>query len=235
MFLESRVVRQSWFEPYVWVHVAGILAFPVWMGLCTLGLASAAPLLPLWLEMAAIALLGAGPILAMQLLKPFNIFSALMLAIPTDCLDDDRRRILALFQQRDQQLLAVAIAALMCCFLLDAYHLAPLVEMFSPVRAAPGAGISRVVLAAIGFLGANLFLQIPMATLRVMATPDINLTEVSPVHVEDAREQFTTLGWQWAGLLSSPAPDAAEREVRELEPVEEETSTSGEVQPLDDA
>ncbi|MEM8717330.1 MAG: low-complexity tail membrane protein, partial [Cyanobacteria bacterium P01_G01_bin.4] len=73
--------------------------FPLWMGLCALGLASADPVLPLWLEMAAIALLGAGPIVAMQVLRPFNIFSALMVAIPTDCLDDDRRRILALLKE----------------------------------------------------------------------------------------------------------------------------------------
>lgn len=208
--LESKTVRQSWHDPYVWVHVAGILMFPLWMGLCALGLASADPVLPLWLEMAAIALLGAGPIVAMQVLRPFNIFSALMVAIPTDCLDDDRRRILALFQERDQQLLAIAIAALMCCFLVDAYHLAPLVEAFSPVQVAPGAGISRIVLATVGFLGANLFLQVPMATLRVMSMPDVAVTQATPITREDAAEQFTTLGWQWAALVAQTATEEPE-------------------------
>ncbi|MGK7913037.1 MAG: low-complexity tail membrane protein [Synechococcus sp.] len=196
-------MRQSWFDPYVWVHVAGIVMFPLWMGLCAIGLASAEPVLPVWLEMVTIVVLGAGSILAMQLLKPFNIFSALMIAIPTDCLDDDHRRILAIFQEREQQILAIVISALMCCFLIDAYHLAPLLERFSPVRIAPGSGISRIILATVGFLGGNLFLQVPLATLRVMAMPDAAVAQVTPVQVEDAAEQFTTLGWQWAGLLMS--------------------------------
>ena len=206
-------MRQSWFEPYVWVHVAGILVFPLWMGLCAIGLASGEPVLPVWLEMTAIALLGAGPILAMQLLKPFNIFSALMVAVPTDCLDDERRRILAIFQERDQRLLAVAIAALMCCFLLDAYHMAPLLEAFSPVQAAPGSGISRLLMATVGFLGANLFLQVPMATLRVMAMPDLAVDKVVPVDIEDATELFTTLGWQWAALAPTgiAEPETSEK------------------------
>lgn len=212
-------MRQSWFEPYVWVHVAGILVFPVWMGLCTIGLASADPVLPIWLEMAAIAMLGAGPVLAMQLLKPFNIFSALMVAIPTDCLDDRRRRTLAVFQDREQQLLALVVATLMCCFLVDAYHWAPLVETFSPIRDAPGAGISRIVLATVGFLGANLFLQVPLATLRAMAMPDSIVVGIVPVQTEDSAEHFTTLGWQWTGLLFSP--DGVGQEEAELEPVDE--------------
>lgn len=195
-------MRPSWFEPYLWIHVAGIFVFPLWMGLCLMGLATSVSVLPVWLEVVTIALLGAGPILAMQLLQPFNIFSALMVAVPTECLDEDRRRVLATFQDREHQLLAVAIAALLFCFLLDAYHLAPLVEALSPVRSAPGTGISRMVLATVGFLGANLFLQVPMAALRVMVLPESALTDVTPVQVEDAAEQFTTFGWQWAGLVA---------------------------------
>ena len=197
---------KSWFEPYLWIHVAGILMFPLWMVLCLLGLASGDPFLPAWMELLAIAGLGIGLILAMQLRRPFNIFSVVMVAVPTDCLDDDRRRVLAVFQEKEHRALAMAVAALLFFFLIDAYHLSPLVEAFSPVRNAPGAGISRVAIATIGFLGANLFLQVPLATLRVMVKPDEGLETISPVDVEDVAEEFTTLGWQ----LSSLAPDKTE-------------------------
>lgn len=198
---------KSWFEPYLWIHVAGILVFPLWMGVCLLGLASGEPFLPAGLELIAIALLGIGPVLAMQLWRPFNIFSLLFMAVPTDCLDEQRRQILGAFQAKEQRFLSVAIAVLLFCFLIDAYHLAPLVESWSPVPIAPGAELSRFAIAAIGFLGANLFLQVPLAALRVMVMPEDILSAIPPVDFEDASDRFTTLGWQFSKLATAENSD----------------------------
>ena len=202
-------VPKSWFEPFLWIHVAGISIFPFWMGLCLLGLASGTPLLPSSIELVAIALLGIGPVLAMQLLQPFNIFSLLCMAVPTHSLDEDRLRILGAFRTREQRFLSVAIAALLFCFLIDAYHLAPLVEALSPVHSAPGVGLSRLAIAAFGFFAANLFLQVPLAALRVMVMPEDALLACSPVDLDDVADRFTTFGWQTSILAPANNSDSS--------------------------
>ncbi|WP_162139108.1 low-complexity tail membrane protein [Synechococcus sp. PCC 7336] len=199
-------MRQSWFDPFVWIHVAGILVFPLWMLLCAIGLATGDPLGPAGLEKMAIALAGILPILAMQCYRPFNIFSVLLLALPPHQLADDRRRILAAFQAREHRWLAAAVAILLVYFLSDLYQIYPLLEGLSPIADSPGAPISRFLIASLGLLGANLFLQVPLATLRVMVMEDGELTAIAPVTVEGAADDFTTLGWEWPNLLSRYEP-----------------------------
>ena len=64
-------------EPFLWIHLSGVAALPIFLGLCLLGLAVSSPLLPVWLEMFLVAVAGIVPVLWMQRFRPFYIFSIL--------------------------------------------------------------------------------------------------------------------------------------------------------------
>lgn len=215
---------KSWSEPFLWIHVAGVFTLPFWLTLCALGLASSEALLPIGLERLLVALLTILPIVVMQCYRPFNIFSLLFLAVPPAQLDDDRRRILATFHAPAHLWLTAAVAALLFCLLQNLYSLYPLLQQLSPF---PHNAFARFAFATIGFLGANLFLQVPMAALRVMALPDTDLEAIEPVSPTEAAQDFLLWGLPTNNLLGQywPVPPKAGEIAPKAEPDASETET----------
>ena len=201
---------KSWSEPFLWIHLAGIFTLPLWLSVCALSLAGSGLLLPLGLERLLVALLGILPIVAMQCYRPFNIFSLLFLALPPEQLNDDRRRILAAFRAPEHRWLTGVAAILLLCFLRDLYSLSPLLAELSPLSAESTNPLLRLAIASGTFFAANLFLQVPLAVLRIMAMPDGELDAIDPVTSEEAANRFFLLGLPKENLLERYWRESAE-------------------------
>ena len=74
-------MRSFWSDPYLWVHLAGLAAVPIFLEICLIGFAVGDPLLPGWLELLLVAAIGSAPILWMQWQRPFYIFSLVGVAL----------------------------------------------------------------------------------------------------------------------------------------------------------
>jgi hypothetical protein len=94
-------MRSFWTEPFLWIHLAGIAALPLALELVWLGLAVGDPILPVWLELLLVAAVGIVPVLWMQLTRPFDIFSILVLAMKPEQLTQEQRRLLSLFKTKN--------------------------------------------------------------------------------------------------------------------------------------
>jgi hypothetical protein len=191
-------MRSHWQEPFLWIHAAGILLFPLWMGLTVIGLATGDPLLPVGVEQAAVAVAGIGPVLAMQWRKPFNVFSLWVVAFPPEELSPDQRRILAAFVSPEHKILTVLAAFLLLEVLERLYDLAPL---FAPLTPGDGSRLAGLVIAAFGFWGANVFLQIPLAVARVLFLSDLELAQIDPIPAEEIESRFSSFGTRHNLLL----------------------------------
>ncbi|MEN9226137.1 MAG: low-complexity tail membrane protein [Thermostichus sp. HHBFW_bins_43] len=191
-------MRKHWQEPFLWIHAAGILAFPLWIGLTLIGLATGDPLLPVEVEQAWVAVVGIVPIFVMQWRKPFNIFSLLVVSVPPEDLTPDQRRILAAFLSPEQKILTVLAAILMLEVCERLYDFAPL---FAPLTPGNGTRIAGLVIAALGFWGANLFLQIPIAVARVLLLSEPELAQIEPIPTEEIESQFSVIGSRRSQLL----------------------------------
>ncbi|HAX89215.1 MAG TPA: low-complexity tail membrane protein, partial [Cyanobacteria bacterium UBA11370] len=101
-------MRSFWTEPFLWIHLTGLAAVPLTLELVWLGLAVGDPLLPVWLELVLVGAIGIGPVLWMQLTRPLDIFSLLILAIKPDRLTDEQRRLLTLFKTKTNKFLTIA-------------------------------------------------------------------------------------------------------------------------------
>ncbi|MFS8884966.1 low-complexity tail membrane protein [Synechococcus sp. H70.2] len=184
-------MRSHWQEPFLWIHAAGILLFPVWMGLTVIGLATGDPLLPVGVEQAAVAVAGIGPVFAMQWRRPFYIFSLGVVALPPKELSPEQRRLLAAFLSPEHKVLAVLAAFLLLEVLERLYDLAPL---FAPLTPGGGSRLAGLVIAAFGFWGANVFLQIPLAVVRVLFLSDLELAQIDPLPAEAIESRFSLFG-----------------------------------------
>jgi hypothetical protein len=118
-------MRSFWTEPFLWIHLAGIAALPLALELVWLGLAVGDPILPVWLELLLLAAVGILPVLWMQLTRPFDIFSLLVLAMKPEQLTQQQRRILSLFKTKANPLLTIAGAVFMLWVLWQIYRVAP--------------------------------------------------------------------------------------------------------------
>lgn len=119
-------MRSHWQEPFLWIHAAGILLFPLWIGLTVIGLATGDPLLSVGVEQAAVAVAGIGPVFAMQWRKPFDVFSLWVAAVPPEELTPDQRRILAAFLSPEHKILTLLAALLLLEVFERLYDFAPL-------------------------------------------------------------------------------------------------------------
>ena len=192
-------MRSFWSDPYLWVHVAGVAAVPIFLELCWIGLAVGDPLLPVGLEFLLVAIAGIAPILWMQWQRPFCIYSLVALALKPDQLTTEQRRTLRLFKTQIGKVLAVLVAIGLLLVLWKIYHLAPLVA-----DAVPFAAKSRLIgllLAAIAFLGSNLFLQVPVSVVQVLLTSERQFAAADPYPIEQISQEFTLLGWPVAKIL----------------------------------
>ncbi|MBD1875742.1 low-complexity tail membrane protein [Nodosilinea sp. FACHB-131] len=196
-------------DPYLWVHLAGLATVPLWIDLCLLGLAVGNPTLP-ELEIGVIVALGVLPVLVMQLRQPFYIFSLPGLALKPAALHDDQRRLLNQFQRWRLRFGALLVPVPLVWGLLKLYPLAFLARDLTPFS--EWGRLGGVAIAALSFLMANLFLQIPIAVLQVLATPDRVMAKVAPCSAENIAADFT-----WVGLtVSKILPNLTNQQTSDL-------------------
>ncbi|NEP16758.1 MAG: low-complexity tail membrane protein [Leptolyngbya sp. SIO4C1] len=177
-------------DPYLWVHLAGLAVVPLAIDLCLAGLATAAPALPVWAELGLVALVGTLPVLWMQWQRPFYIFSLGLVALNPDGLTEAQRQILSRFRSWAVRLATLGGAAIALLILWQLYRIAP-------AAAAPFAQINRLgglAVAAIAFLGLNLFIQVPISVACVLLTPVKALEKATPPAVERIKADFLIPG-----------------------------------------
>lgn len=192
-------MRSFWTEPYLWIHLAGIAALPLLLELCLLGLAVGDPVLPVWLEIALVAGLGIAPVLWMQWSRPFYIFSIVALSLKPEQLTEEQRRILRLFKTYEGQVVAVLVPIFLVGVLWQLYRIAPVAASVTPLPSEwRWLGL---LLAAIAFLGCNLFLQVPVSVVRVLLTNETEFAGLEAYPAETIRQHFTIPGVQVNQIL----------------------------------
>jgi len=149
--------------------------------------------LPVWLEILLVGVAGIAPVLWMQWQSPFYIFSLVAVALKPEQLTENQRKLLTLFKSQRNRFLAVGAAILTCVVLQKLYYLAPIAASIAPFSS--NTRLLGLLLAAIAFLGANLFLQVPVSVLSVMLTGDAAFAATSPYAIEQIRQDFSLLGF----------------------------------------
>ncbi|PSR17447.1 hypothetical protein C8255_12525 [filamentous cyanobacterium CCP3] len=203
------------YDPYLWVHLAGLATVPLWIDLCLLGLAVGNPTLP-GLELGVIAGLGVLPVLIMQLRRPFYIFSLPGIALRPSALSDNQRRLLKQLRLWRVRLGALLVPVPLVWLLIKLYPLAFLARDITPFD--DWGRLGGLAIALVSFCLANLFLQVPVAVLQVLATPDRHMAAVSPYSIEAVAANFSWLGLPVSKLLPNLAPQdlspQAERNIK---------------------
>lgn len=199
MALIGSAMRAFWLDPYLWIHLAGLAALPIFLELCVVGLAIGDPILPVWLEVLLVAGVGIAPVLWMQWQRPFYIFSIVAVALKPEQLTEDQRRLLTLFKSQRNRLTAVGVAIGLWVVLRWIYDGAAIASEVAP--ALPGGRVAGLLLAAAGFLGSNLFLQVPVSVAGVMLTEELAFGNLTPYAPEQIRQNFTVLGLQLRQIL----------------------------------
>jgi hypothetical protein len=194
-------MRSFWSEPFLWIHLAGLTAVPIFLGICFLGLTAGEPILPIWLEIFLVAVVGITPVLGMQILRPFYIFSILALAIKPEQLNEQQRRLLSQFKTKVNRVVAVLAAVFMLLVLIQIYDATPAVASFAPFL--PQSHNLGLMLACVAFLLGNLFLQIPVSVALVVLTDEAKLAATEPYEVERISQDFTIPGWRVNRILPS--------------------------------
>lgn len=185
-------MRSFWFDPYLWIHLAGLAAAPIFLEICLLGLAVGDPVLPLDLEFLIVAIAGILPILWMQWQCPFYIFSLVLLALKPSQLTESQRCLLTCFKSGANRAVAVITAISLGWVLWQLYWLAPMVAAKAPDLI--GGRLGGLVVAAIGFVLCNLFVQVPLSVLRVLWVGDAEFAATPPYPVEAIATDFTLVG-----------------------------------------
>jgi hypothetical protein len=198
-------MRSFWSDPYLWVHLAGLAAVPIFLELCMVGFATGVPLLPAWLELLLVGAIGIAPVLWMQWQRPFCIFSLLAVALKPEHLTEDQRRLLTLFGSQRNRILAAIAPIILFVLLNRVYYAAPIAAEVVPFSG--GWRLLGLGLAAIGFLGCNLFFQVPIAVAGVMLTSETSFATTVPHPLEQVRQHFTLLGFPLDRLLPPLIPD----------------------------
>ena len=200
-------MRSFWSDPYLWIHVAGVAVLPLLLGACLLGLAVGSPLLPVWLELFLVGAIAIAPVLWMQWFRPFYIFSILVVAVKPEKLTLVQQRILTRFKTKLNRGLAVGVAVLLFVVLGQLYKIAPLAAEVAPLP--PQWRLGGLLLAALAFLGANLFLQVPASAIAALVTTEAAFATAEPYLIPKIRQEFTILGWQTEQILPFVASDTA--------------------------
>ncbi|MCY7282093.1 MAG: low-complexity tail membrane protein, partial [Cyanobacteria bacterium CAN_BIN43] len=190
-------------DPYLWVHLSGVAAVPIFLELCLLGLGMGRSLMPVWFELLFVGGLGIVPIFWMQWQKPFCIFSLLLLALRPDRMSEEQRKLLGLFKSPVNQFLSVGVAVLMAGVLWRFYQVAPIANGLLFPTATRGTGL---LVAAIAFFLANLFLQVPASVLRVLLVGESIFAAIEPYPVEQIPDAFTLTGWRVKKILPALIP-----------------------------
>ena len=188
-------------EPFLWIHLSGIVAFPIFLGITWFGLSVSDRLPNVWLEILLMLGVGIIPIFLMQWLRPFEIFSLLVLAMKPDKITYHQRQILSLFKMPKQRILSLLTALAMVAILYGLYQLPALskfefnkfnilTQLFTQV---PFLGF---LIACVAFAGANLFLQVPISVLGVLANDEQQFAAIAPYPTEKISQDFTLAGFR---------------------------------------
>lgn len=187
-------------EPFVWIHLAGIVLVPLWLEVVCLGLSIGTPLFWSWLELLLLAVVGIFPILWMQLIRPFDIFSILLFSLKPEQLSPEQRQILAQFKTRPHRIVSIITAIVMLVILWFLNRFAPL---FIPINPwSQGWHIIGLIIAAVSLLASNLFLQIPVSVLRILLSNQTLLATTEPFPSEEIAKEFTIPGFWIDRILS---------------------------------
>ncbi|MGV0027156.1 low-complexity tail membrane protein [Phormidesmis priestleyi] len=184
-------MRAFWSDPYLWIHASGLAVVPICLILCLLGLAIGDPTLPVGLELGLVAFVGIVPIAWMQWKKPFYIFSLVAVAIKPEKLTEDQRRLLTLFKTRANPVWIGLGSVLLILLLRQIYFVAPIAANLLPFPEWRGLGL---LVAAIGFLASNLFLQVPLSVAQVLLTSDAQFGATEPYGLTQIPQNFSVFG-----------------------------------------
>lgn len=186
-------------EPFLWIHLAGIAIAPLLLQVVWLGLAVGDPLPFVWLELLLLAIVGILPVWWMQWQRPFDIFSLLLLSVRPDKLTPQQRQILSLLKTKKQRFLSLAVALGMVWVLWQLYRLAPLAAIAASFL--PQWRILGLLIAALAFLANNLFVQVPVSVLGVLASSESQVNAIEPQPGEQIVRQFTVPGFKIEKIL----------------------------------
>ena len=179
-------------EPFLWIHLAGIVVVPLALLGMACGLAVGTPLTPYGLEIVFLVAIAWLPIMVMQWFRPFEIFSLLIIAIRPGSLTESQRRVLALFKQPKQRWLTLLGGLLSLGLLWGVYLYAPIT--YALVVNLPQIRFLGLLMAAIAYLIANLFLQVPVSVLGVLFTSQTQYESNSPLDPDIIPKSFTVPG-----------------------------------------
>lgn len=197
-------------EPYLWIHLAGVALVPLCLEAVWLGFALSNSLLPFWLELGLVGAIGCLPVWWMQWQRPFDIFSLLLVSIKPEKLSRERQQLLSALKTPRQRVICTiaAIALLVALWPLDRY--APLAATALPA-AASSWSVAGIALAAIAFLSANLFGQVPASVVGVLLVDPEKLAAIAPMSPERVPQAFTIPGLRVDRLpgLEAPTPPPA--------------------------
>jgi hypothetical protein len=205
----GKIMRSSWSEPYLWLHLAGIAAVPLLLEFCLVGLVASHS----WLAVGLVAIAGIAPIAWMQWQRPFSIFSLVVVALKPSQMTEMQRRILGQFKLPIGKVVTVITAVLALVLLWKLQQWVPAVTQPIDLPAGPLGGL---LLATAAFLLTNLFLQVPASVLPVLLTTDSQLG--APYPVAQIPQDFTLLGFQLKQIL--PVADAGKTSATEAPPAE---------------
>lgn len=192
-------------EPFLWIHLAGIAVVPLALVGMLCGLAVGTPLTPYGLELALLVAIAWLPIVLMQWFRPFEIFSLLIIAIRPECLTESQRRILTLFQQPRQRWLTLLGGLLSLGLLWGIYLYAPMAA--TVMTNVPQIRLLGLGIAAIAYLIANLFLEVPISVLGVLLTSQEAYQANLPIEAEAITKSFTVPGIKLRQIPLIPQPD----------------------------
>ncbi len=207
-------MRSFWTEPFLWIHLAGLAAVPLALEVVWLGLAVGDPIFPVWLEWLLLAIVGIAPVLWMQITRPFDIFSILVLALKPEQLTVEQRRLLSLFKTKNNLVVTIAAAAFMLWVLWQIYRVAPVAAAVAPFE--PSWRIAGLLLAGLAFLGSNLFLQVPLSVLQVLLSSESEFAAAEPYPMEKMSQDFTMPGFKVNKILPiaiTPTSSSSDPEV----------------------
>ena len=185
-------------EPFLWIHLSGIILFPVLLEIVLIGLAIGDSFSYI-VELLLIGTIGIIPVLLMQLTCPFDIFSILLFSLKPECLTTEQRKILSLFTTVRQKLVSAIAAGFMILVLWLLYPLAPLAIDLAGFL--PQWRILGLAIAIVAFLGGNLFLQVPLSALSVLLTKESKFAQIEPYPQDQIKQNFTILGIEVSKIL----------------------------------
>ena len=191
-------------DPYLWIHLAGLATVPLWLDIGLAGLAVGDPVVAPGVELLTLGLVGTLPILWMQLQRPFYIFSVPGLALRPDQLSVERRRLLSLQRTLLSRLLVICSAIALLLGLYWLYQLAPIAADMTPFAAKSRP--TGWAIAAIAFLCANLFVQVPATVIPLLLTSPTTRQTTEPFESTAILEKFMVIGLRLERILPDLLP-----------------------------